>query len=298
MQQDQQEPVVYLNGEYLPASRAGISVFDQGFLLGDGVFDVVSAWKGSIFKLRQHVNRFFDSLQAAHLHTSLNREQWGEAIIETVRRNGLDDASIRFIITRGVPEQVVADPRVHQPTEVIWAAPYIFLGDEQQRSQGIRLMVSQLRGFASDTLDPRYKCLSRMHFQLAKVEASAAGYDDLVWLNKDGFVAEGPASNLFMIRDGILYTPAVDILHGITRQTFLELAERAGVPVELRQLTVYDLCTADEVFTTSTAGGALPVREISGRTLRGPAPGPITRELDRLYWASREAGEHGTPIHS
>lgn len=296
MESATQEPIVYLNGEFLPASQAGISVFDQGFLLGDGVFDVVSAWKGSIFKLRQHVDRFFDSLQAAHLHTRLSREQWHEAIVETVRRNRLADASIRFIVSRGVPEQVVADPRVHSPTEVIWAAPYIFLGDEIQRSQGIRLMVSQLRGFAPDTLDPRYKCLSRMHFQLAKVEASAAGYDDLIWLNADGFVAEGPASNLFMVRDGVLYTPANDVLHGITRQTFLELAERAGVPVQIRQFTVYDLCTADEVFTTSTAGGALPVREISGRTLRQSAPGPVTRELDRLYWSSREAGEHATPI--
>ena len=296
MEPETREPTVYLNGDYLPASRAGISVFDQGFLLGDGVFDVVSAWQSNIFKLQQHVARFFDSLQAAHLQTRLTPEQWSEAIVETARRNQLADASIRFIVTRGVPEQMVADPRVHTPTEVIWAAPYIFLGDEQQRKSGIRLMVSQLRGFAPDTLDPRYKCLSRMHFQLAKVEACAAGYDDLIWLNNDGFVAEGPASNLFMVRNGVLYTPASDILHGITRQTFLELAERAGVPVRIQQFTVYDLCTADEVFTCSTAGGALPVREISGRTLRQPAPGPITRELDQLYWNSREDGEHATAI--
>lgn len=290
------EPIVYLNGEFLPTSRAGISVFDQGFLLGDGVFDVVSAWKGSIYRLDDHIERFFDSLQAAALRTRLSRSEWREAIIETVRRNGLESASIRFIVTRGVPQEVIADPRDHTPTEVIWAAPYIFLADDAQRRQGVRLAVSQLRGFSPDTLDPRYKCLSRMHFQLASLEARAAGYDHLIWLNSQGYVAEGPASNIFMVKKGVLYTPADEVLHGITRRSFLELAERAAVPVTVGQITVYDLSIADEVFTTSTAGGALPVREVAGRPIAGPVPGPITTRLDQLYWRTREAGEHGTPI--
>ena len=290
------EPVVYLNGAFKPASQAGISPFDQGFLLGDGVFDVVSAWKGQLYRLDDHIHRFFDSLQAAGLKTRLSHEEWRTAIIETTRRNKLESASVRFIVTRGVPQDVMADPRHHNPTEVIWAAPYIFLADEQKRAQGISLMVSQLRGFTPDTLDPRYKCLSRMHFQLARLEASAAGYDDLIWLNTQGFVAEGPASNLFMVKNGTLHTPADEILHGITRKSILELATSVGIPTKFSQFTVYDLCIADEVFTTSTAGGILPVRDIAGRTLRGPTPGPITRQLDSLYWHTREAGEHGTPV--
>jgi branched-chain amino acid aminotransferase len=290
------EPIVYLNGAYKPLSQAGISPFDQGFLLGDGVFDVVSAWQGQIYRLDDHIRRFFDSLQAAGLKTTLTHDQWREAIIETTRQNNLDSASIRFIVTRGVPQEVMADPRHHTPTEVIWAAPYIFLADDQKRAQGIRLMVSQLRGFTPDTLDPRYKCLSRMHFQLARLEATASGYDDLIWLNTQGFVAEGPASNLFMVKAGTLHTPSDEILHGITRRAILELADRANIPTKLSQFTVYDLCIADEVFTTSTAGGILPVKEIAGRTLRGPTPGPITKQLDTLYWQTRAAGEHGTPV--
>jgi branched-chain amino acid aminotransferase len=290
------EPIVYLNGHYKPASQAGISPFDQGFLLGDGVFDVVSAWQGQIYRLDDHIRRFFDSLQAAGLKTTLTHQEWREAIIETTRRNALASASIRFIVTRGVPSEVMADPRHHTPTEVIWAAPYIFLADEQKRAQGIRLMVSQLRGFTPDTLDPRYKCLSRMHFQLARLEATAAGYDDLIWLNTQGFVAEGPASNLFMVKNGTLHTPSDEILHGITRRAILELATRANIPTKLSQFTVYDLCIADEVFTTSTAGGILPVKEIAGRTLRGPTPGPLTKNLDQLYWQSRASGEHSSPL--
>ena len=290
------EPILYVNGEYRSLSQAGVSVLDQGFLLGDGIFDVVSAWKGLVFKLDQHVERFFQSLQATRIDSGLTKAQWKEAILETVRRNGLQDASIRFIATRGVAKAIIADPRDHDATTIVWAAPYIFLADDAGRRHGIRLMISSLRGFTPDTLDPRYKSLDRLHFQLARLEAVDAGYDDLIWLSRDGYVAEGPASNVFMVSGGTLYTPGREILRGITRQTFLELADAVGVPVKEADLTPYDLFNADEVFTTSTAGGAMPVREIAGRPLLGAVPGPVTKKLDEAYWSKREAGWHGTPI--
>ena len=127
------EPILYVNGDYLPLSSASISPIDQGFLLGDGVFDVVSAWKGQIFRLDSHIDRFLDSMNAACLNPGWTREQWKEVIIETVKRNNLQDASIRFIVTRGVPQEVVADPRNFKATIVVWAAPYIFLADEEKR---------------------------------------------------------------------------------------------------------------------------------------------------------------------
>lgn len=290
------EPILYLNGAYRPLSQAGISPLDQGFLLGDGIFDVVSAWKGMLFKLDQHLDRFFDSLQATRLPSPLSREEWREAIRETCRRNGLQDASVRFIVTRGVPQAIVADPRECRPTSLIWAAPYIFLADNKGRERGIRLMISQLRGFGPQNLDPRYKCLDRLHFQLAKMEALDAGYDDVLWLDDRGHVAEGPASNLFAVKGGILYTPGEAILRGITRATILELAAELDIPAREASLTAFDLFTADEVFTTSTAGGVLPVREISARPLRGPVPGPVSRRLDEAYWKMRESGRDGTPI--
>ena len=292
------EPILYMNGDYKPLSQASISVLDQGFLLGDAVFDVVSAWHGTIFKLEQHIERFFDSLRATRLTCALSREGWREAIIETVRRNGLKDATIRFIATRGVPTQIIADPRDNVPTEIVWAAPYIYLADEETRRKGIRLMISHLRGFGPDTLDPRYKCVDRLHYQLARIEALEAGYDDVIWLNAAGHVGEGPASNVFMIKDGVLYTPGDGVLRGITRQTFLELAAEADMPAREVNLSAFDLFAADEVFTVSTAGAALPVREVSGRSLPGPIPGPLTAKLDRLYWQAREAGVHGTPVYN
>lgn len=292
------EPVLYINGEYTPLSQANISVLDQGFLLGDGVFDVVSAWQGRIFKLDEHLDRFFQSLRAARLTTALTSDEWRQAIIETVRRNELRDATIRFIVTRGVAKRVVADPRDYDPTIIIWAAPYVFLVDEEKRHSGIRLFISHLRSFTPDTLDPRYKCLDRLHFQLAKIEALEAGYDDVIWLSADGYVSEGPASNVFMVRQGTLYTPGRQVLRGITRQTFLDLALEAGIPAVEGDVTAFDLYSADEVFTCSTAGGALAVREVAGRPLPGAVPGPLTQRLDALYWQLRESGTHGTPVYA
>ncbi len=290
------EAILYINGAFKPLSEAHVSVLDQGFLLGDGVFDVVSAWRGTLFRLDDHLDRLDGSLQAARLGVPLTREQWRDAIVETLRRNGLRDASVRLIVTRGVSPNVVADPRVFEPTVIVWAAPYVFLADETKRREGIRLHLSATRGFPPDTLDPRYKCLDRLPFQLAKLEALEAGYDDVIWLGADGYVAEGPASNIFLVAGGRLATPARGVLEGITRATFLELGLEAGLEVAEADLSPFDLFSADEIFTTSTAGGALAVREVAGRTPRGEVPGPVTRDLDRRYWALRDSGAHGTPF--
>ena len=294
MEQPVAEPIIYIDGNFEPLLVARISPLDQGFLLGDGIFDVVSAWDSKIFMLDAHLDRFFDSMRAARLETRLSREQWVDAIVETTRRNKLSDASIRFILTRGVPDGVVADPRHIQPTEMIWAAPYIFLADEEKRSTGIRIMISSMRGFAPDTLDPRFKCLDRLNSQLIRLEALEAGYDDAVWLDGHGYVAEAAASNIFVVKNDEIFTPQTGILRGITRATVLELAERGGIPHRESQLTAFDLYSADEVFTCSTAGGPLPVREVSGRAIA--ATGPITERISELYWQMRAEGEHSTPI--
>ena len=291
------EPIVYLNGEYRPESEARISVFDRGLVLGDGVFDVVSAWRGSIFKLDRHIERFFQSLRAARLDTAMTRDDWRQAIIETTRRNGLADASIRFLVTRGVPESVVGDPRRYEPTRIVWAAPYVFLADEATRQRGIRLHISQVRGFSPETLDPRYKCLNRLHFQLARIEALEAGYDEVTLLTPGGYLGESSSSNVFFVKNGTLCTPEDDVLQGITRETVFEIAREAGIPVRTGRFTPFDLFTADEVFTTSTAGGPLAVREVSGRTLPA-SPGLMTAAITSAYWKMREEGRHCTPIGS
>jgi branched-chain amino acid aminotransferase len=290
------EPILYCDGAYVPESQARLSVFDLGVQFGDGVYEVVSAWKGLIFRLDDHLERLMDTLHAARIATGLDRAAWTEIVRQTAKRNGLTDASVKIVVTRGMLAPGNPDPRAAKPSVRAFATPYAHLGTPEQRAKGIRLQIGHQRGMAPDTLDPRYKHTARLQYQLAKIEALDSGYDDVVWLSAQGFVEEAPRSNVFLVKNGVLRTPALGVLHGITRLTFCELAEELGLRVEPGAITAFDLFAADEVFTCSTSGAALPVREVAGRTIRGGAPGPITAKLNELYWRKREAGWHGTPI--
>jgi len=262
------------------------------------VYDVVSAWQGVLFRLDDHVERLVHSLHATRIQPKLSREDWRAAILETARRSGLRDATVKIVVTRGVPPPGSGDPRAAPPNVFMTAVPYIWLADEAQRRRGIRLQLAASRGMPNDTLDPRTKHISRLQYQLAKIEALDAGYDDLVWLSHAGWVQEAPKSNLFLVKGGTLYTPAEGVLQGITRLTFCELARELGLPLVVGNLAPFDLFVADEIFTCSTSGGALPVREVSGRPVMGPVPGPITARLDEAYWRIRREGRYGTPIGS
>ena len=294
------QPIVFHNGQFVPMSAAAIPLTDRGFLHGDAVFDAIPVSYGRVFKLDRHIARFFLSLKAARLDTEMTAEDWRAAVVETIRLNGLRDAIARVFVTRGTPaaeEATRRDPRVYVPNCIVLVTPYIRLAPEERRRDGIRLFISHLRGLSPDTLDPRFKCVDRLQHQLALIEAFEAGYDDAVWLTQAGYVAEGPASNVFAVKGGELLTPAEDVLPGITRETIFELAAKAGVEARGANLTAFDLFTADEVFTGSTAGGLLPVREVAGRLLPEPVPGPMSQALDRLYWELHESGVHGTPVY-
>lgn len=301
-----EQAVAYLNGEWLATSEATLPLDDRGFIFGDCLYDIVSAWKGTIFRLDDHLDRFFASMRATRLDSPITREEWRRCIVECARRNGLRDASIRMMITRGPPAPATEpadflDLRAfvpnYRPTTIVTAAPYYYLADKRSRENGIRLWVCNVRALPADTVDPRYKTHSRLHFQLARLEALEAGYDDAVLLDERGCVTEGPASNVFVVRRGTIYTPARGVLCGITRMTLLEITERLALPCVERDLTPSDLFTADEVFTASTGGGLLPVRSVSGRAPELPAPGPVTQRVHAEYWRMRSAGEHGTPIY-
>jgi branched-chain amino acid aminotransferase len=291
------EPLVYVNGAFLPAAGAHVSFFDWGFQFGDGVYEVVSTLDGRMFRLDDYLDRLDASMHAARLLPGMTRAQWREAVIETTRRSGLRDAGTKIIVTRGAQPPGTTMLRDCRANVYIAATPYMFLGNDAQRRTGIRLMVSQLRGMPPDTLDPRTKHISRLQYNLARIEAEAAGYDDLVWLSHQGTVQEAPRSNIFMVKGGTLYTPAAGVLHGITRMTFIELARELGIAVEVRELTAFDLFVADEVFTCSTSGAALPVREVSGRPVMGSVPGPVTLRLQDAYWRIRKEGRYGTPVY-
>jgi branched-chain amino acid aminotransferase len=289
-------PEVYVNGRYLAAGEAHVSFFDWGLQFGDGVYEVISTWRGAMFRLDDHLDRLDASMHAARLSPGWSRAQWREAVLETTRRSGLREAGTRIIVTRGAQPPGTSDLRACTPNVFIAASPYLFIGSEEQRANGIRLMVSHQRGMSGNSLDPRYKHISRLQYNLARIEAAEAGYDDAVWLSPEGLVQEAPRSNLFAVRNGVLLTPAEGVLSGITRMTFCELARELGIALEIRALGAFDLFVADEVFTCSTSGAALPVREVSGRPVRHAVPGPVTQRLQEAYWRIRAEGRHGTPV--
>lgn len=291
------ELVVYVNGAYLPEGDAAISVFDHGFLYGDGVYDTMCAWNGHIFKLDAHLDRLFQSAQAVGLPIPLTRRELREAIIATVRRCGLREAYVKCVVTRGVSPEPLLDPRGCRPSVVIFARRYLVIVDPAKGERGIRVKIVSVRRTPSQCLDGRIKNLNYLNLILAKVEAFGAGADDAVLLGVDGQVLEGPGFNVFVVVEGTVKTPPPgDILLGITRETVLELAGREGIPCREEPLWPYDLYNAAEIFCSSTAGGIIPVVAVDGRMVGDGRPGPMTQVLADAYHRMLEKGEHGTPV--
>jgi branched-chain amino acid aminotransferase len=290
------DQIVFVNGEFVPAAEARISVFDHALLYGDGVYDTAVCWKRRMFKLEEHLDRLFRSLAYIKLEPPFSRERLRELILETVRRNDLDNAYVKTIITRGTTEKPLLDARGANAGCVIFALPYLSLVSDEARRQGVRLKTSTLRRTPTSSLDPRVKSLNYLNIVLGLIEAQAAGADTAVMLDLEGHVVEGAGFNVFAARDGALATPATGVLEGITRATVLELAGELGLTAGERNLTLYDLYTADEVFLSSTAGGLMPVREVDGRPIGHGRPGPIYEQIADAYLQLLESGRHATDV--
>ena len=290
------EGVVYINGKYVPAEEAAISVFDHGLLYGDGVFDTAFAKHGLLFKLEQHVARFRRSLRAVALDIPLDQKAMCETIVETVARNGLTDAYVKFIATRGRTAEPILDPRGAEPTFVIFARPYLWLVDPRKRNAGVNAKICSLRRVSHEAIDPRIKSLNYLNLILAKIEALDVGCDEALLLDEDGWVCEAPGYNVFVAANGALATPRQSILEGVTRETVLELCHEEKLPCAIRPVAPYDLYTADEVFLASTAAGLMPITRVDGRVVGQGTPGPILERLEKAYEELIKSGKYGTRI--
>ncbi len=272
--------VVYVNGEFLPQPEAKVSVFDHGFLYGDGVFEGIRAYHGRVFKLREHMERLYDSARAILLTVPLEFEELRRAVLETCRRNGIRDGYIRLVVSRG-PGDLGLDPRKCSRPTVVIIADTIQLYPEELYREGMRIVTVATRRNAPEALNPRIKSLNYLNNILAKIEANLAGYPEVLMLSPEGYVAECTGDNIFIVRRGRLLTPPdhLGILEGITRNTVMELAREMGVPVEEKVLTRYELYSAEECFLTGTAAEVVPVVEVDGRRIGTGKPGEITRRL-------------------
>ena len=271
--------LIYLNGKFVPEEQATVSVFDHGFLYGDGVFEGIRAYDGRVFRLEDHVKRLFDSAQAIMLNIPLTQEEMCQAILETLRKNNLRDAYIRPIVSRGYGDLGLDPNKCPKPSVIIiaveWGAMY---GDLYE--VGLTAVSVSVRRNSPDSLPPNIKSLNYLNNILAKIEANIKGGNEAIILDSRGLVSEGSGDNIFVIKDGQISTPhTINNLKGITRAAVMDLAEIRGNPIQEKELGLFDLYTADEVFVTGTAAEVAPVTKVDGRVIGTGKPGPITKEL-------------------
>ena len=194
----EKEVLVYINGEYVPKSRASVSVYDHGFLYGDGVFEGIRAYNGVVFKLKEHIDRLYDSAKAIMLEIPLSKEEMINAVLETLRKNGLRDAYIRLLVTRGVGDLGLDPRKCRKPNVIIIAEPMLPLYGKESKMKGISVIISSVRRDRVDATTHQIKSMNYLNSILAKLEAIAAGADDAVMLDERGFVSETTATNIFI----------------------------------------------------------------------------------------------------
>lgn len=287
--------VVYLNGELVPQEDAKVTVYDHGLLYGDGVFEGIRAYSGRVFKLREHIVRLYRSAHAMMISLPITQEEMEQAVLETLRANGITDGYIRITVTRGVG--LGLDPRgVTNPTVIIMTDRLALYPEEMYRD-GLHVVTVSTRVAPPQVLEPRIKSLGKYVTNIqAKIEANRVGAGEGLMLNIEGYVAEGTGDNIFVVKDGSILTPPpyVGILEGITRNTVMDLARGMGILVEERLFTLFDVYTADECFLTGTAAEVIPVVKVDGRTIGTGQPGEMTKRLIEVFRTLTET--EGTPI--
>jgi branched-chain amino acid aminotransferase len=288
---------IYVNGQFVAKEEATVSVYDHGFLYGDGVFEGIRVYHGRIFKLDAHVDRLFESAHTLGIQIPISRQELTQAILETVRRSGLQDAYIRPVVSRG-PGDLGIDPRKCPRANVVIIVDAIQLYPEEAYRRGLRLITASTRQRPLDVLNPRIKTCNYLNNILARMEANLVGVDEGLMLTAQGYVAECTADNIFIVKAGRVLTPPayLGILQGVTRQTVLDLCGQLRIPAAEQILTLHDMYTADECFLTGTGAELGPVVQLDGRTIGPGRPGPVTL---KILTAFRDlAAREGTPVYA
>ncbi|MFC3798322.1 branched-chain-amino-acid transaminase [Cohnella sp. GCM10012308] len=274
------EQWIYLNGQYVKKEDAKISVYDHGFLYGDGIFEGIRIYGGNIFRCREHLERLYDSAKSIMLNIPLSMTQMEDALCETIRRNGLQDGYIRLIVSRG-PGNLGLDPLRCPEAFVVIIVEQLAIYPEEAYRDGLRSVSVSPRRNLPDALNPKIKSLNYLNNILVKIQANLAGVGEAIMLNSQGYVAEGSSDNIFIVKRGAVYTPPcyIGALEGITRGAIIGLCAKLGLPLREEPFTLHDVYTADEVFFTGTAAEVIAVREVDGRIIGEGRAGPLTSRL-------------------
>lgn len=277
--------LIYINGELFPRKEAKISVFDSGYLVGDGVWEGLRLHNGALVFLDDHFDRLYQGAKTIGMDLEMNRAEITAAIRETLQANNMEDGvHIRVMFTRGIKKTPSQDPRltISGPNLVIIAE--YKKADPTSRDRGVKLFTSTIRRGSPDYLDPRLNCHSKIHEVQALIQAQEAGADEALMLDINGFVATCNATNFFMVKDGEVWTSTGQYcMNGITRKKVIEVCKKAEIPCFEKNFSLFDVYGADEAFVTGSFGGLTPVTEVDGRVISENVPGKVTRELQDLY---------------
>lgn len=288
--------VAFIKGDYCPIAEAKISLLDWGFLRSDATYDVVHVWQSRFFRLDKHLDRFLTSVARLRLTLPYDRAELTDILAQCVRRAQLEDAYVEMICTRGMSPSFSRDPRDAINQFMAFAIPFGWIANEEQRQRGLSLAISTVRRIPPESVDPRVKNYHWLDFIQALFEAYDRNAENVVLLDTDGNVTEGPGFNLFIVKDGNVITPVSGVLEGITRWTVFDLCAELEITAKQNVLPVGDLRDADEIFISSTAGGIMPVTRIDDEPVGNEQPGPLTKRLTDLYWRKHSDPVWTTPI--
>jgi branched-chain amino acid aminotransferase len=288
---------IYIDGAFYPKSEAKISVYDHGFLYGDGVFEGIRAYNGVVFKLKEHVDRLYRSAHALMLNIPITKEEMVAAVVETLRKNNMKDSYIRLVVSRGVGD-LGLDPRKCPKASIIIITDTINIRAGNAKETGVTAMITWVRRNSVDATTSEVKSLNYLNSILGKIEANAAGADEAICLEQNGCIAEGVGENIFIVKNGQIITPpsSTGSLEGITSDAVLKLCEKLKIKVTVTNLTPFMMFTADEAFFTGTAMEVVPIREVNKRVIGSGKPGPVTKKLMAEFQTVIEDPANGVKI--
>ncbi|GGH33433.1 branched-chain-amino-acid transaminase [Paenibacillus segetis] len=274
------EQWIYLNGQYVTKENAVVSVYDHGFLYGDGIFEGIRIYNGNIFKCKEHLDRLYDSAKSIMLNIPLTYQEMEDALVETLRRNELRDGYIRLVVSRGAGN-LGLDPNRCPKASVIIIVEQLAIYSEEAYKTGLKTVSVSTKRNLPDALNPKIKSLNYLNNILVKIQSNLSGAGEAIMLNSQGYVTEGSGDNIFIIKNGVITTPPcyLGALEGITRQAIIDICNEKGYKLKEEPFSLHDVYIADEVFLTGTAAEVIAVREVDGRIIGEGHAGPITLKL-------------------
>jgi len=275
---------IWINGELLERDQAKISVLDHGLLYGDGVFEGIRAYNGTIFQCDAHLERLYESARTIDLPLAMAKEELAEAMYETLRANDIRDGYIRLLVTRGIGT-LGLNPFECSGGSIIIIADQIALYPPEMYQNGLEVIIAEHVRISPNMLPPAVKSMNYLNNILANIEATKAGAGEAIMLNAEGEVAEATGDNIFLVRDGAVSTPPPEagILVGVTRKVVCGLCEGLGIELRERRIAVEELFQADEIFLTGTAAEVIAVTKVNGQVIGDGKAGPVTLQLLKAF---------------